>query len=324
FCARKTGRPVKWTEDRRENYQGTIHGRDHITDLEVAARRDGTITGLRGKTWANLGAYLSTAAPGVPTILHGLRLPGSYTIPNIDYVVYGVMTNPTPVDASRGAGRPEATYLIERMVDLVAAKLNMDPAEIRRKNFIPADKFPYTTAEGLAYDSGDYATALDKALTMVDYKRLREEQKRGSRNGKLLGVGLSTYVEICGLGPSTVAGAVGFQGGLWESAIVRMHPTGKATVYTGSSPHGQGEETTFAQIVSEELGVPVEDIHVVHGDTAAIPMGWGTYGSRSTVVGGAAVAIASRRVKEKATKLAAHMLEAAEQGIVFDQGRFHV
>jgi len=324
FCALRTGRPVKWTEDRRENYQGTIHGRDHITDFEIAARRDGTITAVRGKTWANLGAYLSTAAPGIPTILHGLMLTGCYTIPHVDYVVYGVMTNTTPVDAYRGAGRPEATYLIERMVDLVAAKLNMDPAEIRRKNFIPADKFPYTTAEGLAYDSGDYAAALDKALAMVDYKRLREEQKRGSRNGKRLGIGLSTYVEICGLGPSSVAGAVGFQGGLWESAIVRMHPTAKATVFTGASPHGQGEETTFAQIVAEELGIPVEDIHVVHGDTAAIPMGWGTYGSRTTVVGGAAVAIAARRVKEKATKLAAHMLEAAEQDIVFDQGRFHV
>jgi aerobic carbon-monoxide dehydrogenase large subunit len=324
FCALRTERPVKWTEDRRENYQGTIHGRDHITDFEIAARRDGTITAVRGKTWANLGAYLSTAAPGIPTILHGLMLTGCYTIPHVDYVVYGVMTNTTPVDAYRGAGRPEATYLIERMVDLVAAKLNMDPVEVRRKNFIPADKFPYTTAEGLAYDSGDYATALDKALSMVDYKRLREEQKQGLRNGKRLGVGLSTYVEICGLGPSSVAGAVGFQGGLWESAVVRMHPTGKATVYTGASPHGQGEETTFAQIVADELGIPVEDIHVVHGDTAAIPMGWGTYGSRTTVVGGAAMAIAARRVKEKATKLAAHMLEAAEQDIVFDQGRFHV
>jgi carbon-monoxide dehydrogenase large subunit len=324
FCARQTGRPVKWTEDRRENYQGTIHGRDHITDLEVAARRDGTITGLRGKTWANLGAYLSTAAPGVPTILHGLMLTGCYTIPNVDYVVYGVMTNTTPVDAYRGAGRPEATYLIERMVDRVAAKLNMDPAEIRRRNFIPADKFPYTTAEGLAYDSGDYVPALDKALAMVDYKRLRQEQQQGPRNGKHLGIGLSTYVEICGLGPSAVAGAVGFQGGLWESAVVRMHPTGKATVFTGASPHGQGEETTFAQIVAEELGLPIEDIDVVHGDTASVPMGWGTYGSRTAVVGGAAVAIAARRVKEKAMKIAAHMLEAAEQDIVHDQGRFHV
>jgi aerobic carbon-monoxide dehydrogenase large subunit len=324
FCAKATGRPVKWTEDRRENYQSTIHGRDHITELEVAARRDGTITALRGKTWANLGAYLSTAAPGVPTILHGLMLTGCYTIPNLEYVVYGVFTNTTPVDAYRGAGRPEATYLIERMVDLVAAKLNVDPVEVRRKNFIPPDRFPYTTAEGLSYDSGNYGPALDKALAMVEYTRLRDEQKRAPKGSRRLGVGLSTYVEICGLGPSAVAGAVGFQGGLWESAVLRMHPTGKATAFTGASPHGQGEETTFAQIVADELGLPIEDIEVVHGDTAQIPMGWGTYGSRTTVVGGAALALAARRVREKATKIAAHMLEAAETDIVFDQGRFHV
>jgi carbon-monoxide dehydrogenase large subunit len=324
FCARETGRPVKWTEDRRENYLSTTHGRDHITDLEIAARRDGTITALRGKTWANLGAYLSTAAPGVPTILHGLMLTGCYTIPNLHYVVHGVFTNTTPVDAYRGAGRPEATYLIERMVDLVAAKLNVDPADIRRRNFIQADKFPYTTAEGLAYDSGDYEPALARALEMVDYRRLREDQKRGPRNGKHLVIGLSTYVEICGLGPSAVAGAVGFQGGLWESAVVRLHPTGKATAFTGASPHGQGEETTFAQLIADELGLPLDDIDVVHGDTAQVPMGWGTYGSRTTVVGGAAIVLAARRVREKAAKIAAHLLEAAEQDIQFDQGRFFV
>ncbi len=324
FCAREIGRPVKWIEDRGENYLSTIHGRDHVTELEVAATRDGTIRALRGKTWANLGAYLSTAAPGVPTILHGLMLTGCYTIPHLHYVVHGVFTNTTPVDAYRGAGRPEATYLIERIVDLVAARLDMDPAEIRRKNFISPDRFPYTTAEGLSYDSGNYGPALERALAMVGYPRLREEQRRGPRNGKHVGIGLSTYVEICGLGPSAVAGAVGFQGGLWESAVVRMHPTGKATVFTGASPHGQGEETTFAQIVAEELGLPIEDIEVVHGDTAAIPMGWGTYGSRTTVVGGAALALAARRVLEKATKIAAHMLEAAEKDVVFDQGRFFV
>jgi carbon-monoxide dehydrogenase large subunit len=324
FCARATDRPVKWTEDRQENYLATIHGRDHITDIEVAARRDGTITALRGRTWANLGAYLSTAGPGIPTILHGLMLTGCYTIPNIDYGVYGVFTNTTPVDAYRGAGRPEATYLIERVADLVAAKLNMDPAEVRRKNFIPSERFPYTTAEGLAYDSGNYGPALDRALEMVGYQGLREEQKHGPRNGKHLGIGLCTYVEICGLGPSPVVGSTGFQGGLWESAIVRLHPTAKATVFTGTSPHGQGEETTFAQIVSDELGLPIDDIEIVHGDTAAVPMGWGTYGSRTTVVGGAAVALAARRVREKATKIAAHLLEASEQDIVFDQGRFSV
>jgi carbon-monoxide dehydrogenase large subunit len=324
FCARETGRPVKWTEDRRENYLATIHGRDHVTDLEVAARTDGTVTAIRGKTWANLGAYLSTAAPGIPTILHGLVLTGPYTIPNIAYEVQGVFTNTAPVDAYRGAGRPEATYLIERMMDLVATTLKLDPGDVRRRNFIPADKFPYTTAEGLAYDSGNYEPALNKALDLIEYDRLREVQKQGPKDGRYLGIGLSTYVEICGLGPSAVAGAVGFQGGLWESGTVRLHPTGKATVFTGASPHGQGEETTFAQLVAAELGLPVEDIEVVHGDTGAISMGWGTYGSRSTVVGGAAIAIACRRVVEKAMKIAAHMLEASESDVVFDEGRFHV
>jgi carbon-monoxide dehydrogenase large subunit len=323
-CSRVAGRPVKWTEDRRENYLATIHGRDHITDLEVAARRDGTLLAIRGRTWANMGAYLSTAAPGIPTILHGLMLTGCYTIPHIAYEVTGVFTNTTPVDAYRGAGRPEATYLIERAVDLVASALSMDPADIRRKNFVPADRFPYQTAEGLTYDSGNYAATLDRALELAEYHKLREVQKRGPRDGKYLGIGLSTYVEICGLGPSSVAGAVGFQGGLWESATVRLHPTGKATVFTGTSPHGQGEETTFAQIVAEELGLPLDDIEVVHGDTGAISMGWGTYGSRTTVVGGAAIALAARRVREKAAKIAAHLLEAAEADIVFDRGRFHV
>src|SRR5579884_1136368 len=324
FCARAIGRPVKWTEDRRENYLATIHGRDHITDLELAARTDGTVTGIRGKTWANLGAYLSTAAPGIPTILHGLMLPGCYAIPNLSYEVQGVFTNTAPVDAYRGAGRPEATYLIERMMDLLAARLGMDPAEVRRKNFIPPDRFPYTTAAGLQYDSGNYTPALERALEAAEYRRLRSVQQQGPKDNRYLGIGLSTYVEICGLGPSAVAGAVGFQGGLWESATVRLHPTGKATVFTGTSPHGQGEETTFAQIVAEELGLPIDDIEVVHGDTGSISMGWGTYGSRTTVVGGAAIALAARRVRDKATKIAAHLLEAAESDLVFDRGRFYV
>ena len=323
-CARVTGQPVRWIEDRRENYVATIHGRDHITDLEVAARKDGTVTAVRGKTWANLGAYLSTAAPGVPTILHGLMLTGPYAISNISYEVQGIFTNTVPVDAYRGAGRPEATYLIERMMDLVAHRVGMDPAELRRKNFIPHEAFPYTTPESLTYDSGNYGPALTKALDLIGYQRLRDVQKQGPKDNRYLGVGLSTYVEICGLGPSKVAGAVGFQGGLWESATVRMHPTGKATVLTGTSPHGQGEETTFAQVVGEELGLPVEDIDVVHGDTGAISMGWGSYGSRSAVVGGAAIVLAARRVRDKAVKIAAHLLEASEADVVFDQGRFSV
>ena len=322
--ARKLKRPIKWTEERRENFQATIHGRDHITDIEVAARRDGTVTALRGKTYANLGAYLSTAAAGVPTILHSLILTGPYTIRNVDYTVCGVFTNTTPVDAYRGAGRPEATYLLERVMDLVAAELKMDPAEVRRRNLIPADAFPYSNPLGLTYDSGNYQAAFDKALELADYSGLRRQQEEARRAGRLVGIGFSSYVEICGMGPSAVAGAVGFQGGLWESATVRVHPTGKVTAFTGSSPHGQGEETTFAQIVANELQLPVEDVEVVHGDTRAIAMGWGTYGSRTTAVGGIALALASRKVIEKARKIAGHLLEASPDDIAYEGGNFQV
>jgi carbon-monoxide dehydrogenase large subunit len=324
YLAMTLNRPVKWSEGRSENYLATIHGRDHIADLEIAAKRDGTITAIRGKCFANLGAYLSTAAPGVPTILHGLILPGPYRIGAIDYEVVGVLTNTTPVDAYRGAGRPEATYAIERLVDLLAAELKLDPVEVRRKNFIPKTAFPATIASGLVYDSGNYEGALDLALQIVDYPGFRAEQAAARKQSRYLGIGFSTYVEICGLGPSSVAGAVGFQGGLYESAVVRVHPTGKVTVFTGSSPHGQGEETTFAQLVSDELGVPFDDVEIVHGDTALIPFGLGTYGSRSTAVGGASVVLATRKVKEKARIIAAHMLEASPEDIVFAEGRFSV
>ncbi len=324
YLAMTLNRPVKWSEDRRENYLATIHGRDHIADYELAAKRDGTILGIRGRCYANLGAYLSTAAPGIPTILHGLILTGPYAIGAIDYEVYGILTNTTPVDAYRGAGRPEATYAIERLVDLLAAELKLDPVAVRRKNFIPKSAFPATIATGLVYDSGDYEAALDKALQIVDYDGFRKEQAAARQQGRYLGIGFSTYVEICGLGPSQVAGAVGFQGGLYESAVVRVHPSGKVSVFTGSSPHGQGEETTFAQLVSDELGVPFDDVEIVHGDTASIPFGLGTYGSRSTAVGGTAVVLATRKVKEKARLIAAHMLEAAPEDIVFADGRFSV
>ena len=324
FLARELGRPVKWAEDRRENYVATTHGRDHITDLEVAAKSDGTLLALRGKTYANLGAYLSLAAPGVPTILHGLILPGCYTIGAMDYTVYGVLTNTTPVDTYRGAGRPEATYLIERMVDLIARKTGRDPVEVRRRNFVAKDKFPYTNVAGLVYDSGDYQGTLDKALGMVNYKAFRAEQTAARRQGRYLGIGFSTYVEICGLGPSPVAGAVGFQGGLYGSAIIRIAPTGKVQVFSGESPHGQGEKTTFAQIVADQLGVPIDDAEVIFGDTALTPMGWGTYGSRTTAVGGAAIAVACGKLIEKGKKVAAHLLEAAEQDIVFQDGRFSI
>jgi carbon-monoxide dehydrogenase large subunit len=324
FASKKLGRPVKWTESRSENYRATIHGRDHIQDVEMAAKKDGKIVGIRAKVWANMGAYLSTAAPGIPTILHGLMLSGPYDIPNIHEDVFGVFTNTTPTDAYRGAGRPEATFLIERLVDLVAAKLKMDPAEVRRRNFIPPFTEGHTVATGLIYDTGNYVGAFDKALQMVDYKAARQKQAVLRKKGEYTGIGFSTYAEICGLGPSQVAGAVGFGGGLWESAIVRFHPTGKVHVMVGINPHGQGEETTFAQIISSELGVPVEDVEVTHGDTARTPMGWGTYGSRSTAVGSGALMGAVVKIREKAKVVAAHLLEAAVEDIEYADGKFSV
>ncbi|HIN05520.1 MAG TPA: xanthine dehydrogenase family protein molybdopterin-binding subunit [Dehalococcoidia bacterium] len=324
FCSMQLGRPVKWTETRTENYVASIHGRDHVQHVEMAANRDGTITGLRSLVYAGMGAYLSTAGPGVPTILHGLIYSGPYDIPNIKADIYGVFTNTTPVDAYRGAGRPEATFLLERLVNLLADELGMDPVELRRKNLIPKFEDGHDVALGITYDSGDYLLPLDKALDHVNYRQLREEQARLREHNQYMGIAVSCYCEICGLGPSQVAGAVGFGGGLWESAIVRFYATGKVNVFIGTSPHGQGEETTFAQILSDELGVPVDDIEIVHGDTDNTPMGWGTYGSRTTVVGGAAVALAARKIKDKGKGLAAHLLEAAEEDIDYEDGKFFV
>lgn len=324
FCAKKLGRPVKWTETRRENYQGTTHGRDHVQDVELAATKDGKIVGIRASSWSAMGAYLSTAAPGIPTILHGLMLCGPYVVPAVQENVYGVYTNATPVEAYRGAGRPEVTFILERMIDKLATRLGMDPVDVRRKNFIPKFDNGHSVATGLTYDSGDYTLTLQKLLDHVKYADLRRQQAEARQKGRYLGIGLSTYVEICGLGPSQVAGAVGFQGGLWESAIVRFHPSGKVNVYTGASPHGQGEETTFAQIVADEIGVDVNDVKVVHGDTDATPMGWGTYGSRTTAVGGAALAMATRKIKEKAKVIAAHLLEAAVEDMDYAGGKFFV
>lgn len=323
YAARDLGLPVKWTESRSEHFAITTHGRDHVDEVELAGTHDGRVLAVRVKAYANMGAYLSTAAPGVPTILFGLIINGAYDIPYASSEVYGVFTNTTPVDAYRGAGRPEATYLIERMMDRYAQEIGMDPVEVRRKNLVKKEQFPFTNPFGITYDSGDYHQALDRALEMLDYPAVRREQQSLLKQGKYVGIGFSTYVEMCGLGPSQVAGAVGFQGGLWESAMVRLHPSGKATVFTGSSPHGQGEETTFAQIVADRLGIPLEDIDVVHGDTNRIAMGWGTYGSRSTVVGGAALARAADRVLAKAKTIAAHMLEIPEDAVEFEGGRFH-
>ena len=324
FASIDLGRPVKWTEDRSENYKVTIHGRDHIEYVEMCGTKDGRITGLRTKVYAGLGAYASTAAPGIPTILHGLVYSGAYTIPNIHGVINGVYTNGAPVDAYRGAGRPEAAYLVERLVDIYARKIGMDPVEVRRKNFIPKDKFPYTVATGLIYDSGNYEAALDKAVGILDYKAFRAEQAKARKEGRYLGVGVVSYIEICGLGPSQVAGAVGFGGGLYDSALVRVYPTGVVKVYIGASPHGQGEETTFAQIVADEFGYPIENVEIIHGDTDNTPQGWGTYGSRSTAVCGSAVKVAAIKVREKAKKLAAHLLEANEADLEWKDGKFQV
>ena len=324
FCAMKLGRPVKWTETRRENYVATTHGRDHVQEVELAATRDGRITGLRCTVWAGMGAYLSTAAPGIPTILHGLMLSGPYTVPAVKEDVYGVYTNTTPVEAYRGAGRPEASFMLERMIDRLARELKIDPVEVRRRNLIPPFDAGHTVITGLTYDSGNYQRALDLVLDRGGYTALRSEQADARKRGRLIGIGVSTYVEVCGLGPSQVAGAVGFQGGLWESAIVRFHPTGKVNVFIGASPHGQGEETTFAQIVASQLGVSVNDVKVVHGDTDNTPMGWGTYGSRTTAVGGAALATAVAKIKDKAKRLTAHLLEAAPEDIEYEDGKFFV
>ena len=330
--AKKMGRPVKWAETRRENYIATTHGRDHVTDVEVGAKRDGTITALKVKTFANLGGILSTIAPGVPTTLYGRVLSGAYKIPHMYLNVLGTYTNTAMVDAYRGAGRPETTYLIERTVDLLARELNMDPVEIRRKNFIQPDEFPYEPADnilaGLKYDSGDYEKALNKALEMVNYKGFRQEQEEARKQGKYLGIGFSTYIEICGAAPSSWIGVgptgQGWGAAMWESANLRVHLTGKAILTIGTQSHGQGHETTMAQIVSEELGIPMDDIIVQLGDTLGTPFGYGTYASRSAAVGGMAVYNSAQKIKEKAKKLAAHLLEASADDMNFEGGKAFV
>ena len=327
--ARKLGRPVKWMETRRENYIATTHGRDHITSIEVGAKRDGTITALKVKSLANLGGILSTIAPGIPTTLYGRMLSGAYRIPNIFCQVQGVYTNTGMVDAYRGAGRPEATYVVERAMDLVANELGMDPVEIRRKNFIPPEAFPYDPVgilAGLKYDSGDYEKTLDKALEMLDYPSFRREQAEARKQGRYLGVGLSTYVEMCGVAPSAWVGlpGQGWGAGLWESANVRVHLTGKVVATSGSQSHGQGHETTFAQVVAGELGIPIEDVLIQHSDTLGTPFGYGSYGSRSAAVGAIAMYNSLQRIKEKARKIGAHLLEADLEDVVYEDGKVFV
>jgi carbon-monoxide dehydrogenase large subunit len=322
--ARELKKPVKWIEERREHFTATSHGRDEVLFVELAGTKDGRITALRVTNTANLGAYLSTFGAGCPTIDFGLMVTGAYNIPKAAVTTYGVYTNTTPTDAYRGAGKPEATYQIERMIDLFANEIGMDPVEVRRINFVSSDKFPYNNAMGVTYDSGNYQLTLDKALEMLDYVALRKEQEELRKQGKYIGIGFSSYVELCGFGPSAVAGAIGFQGGVWENSTVRVHASGKVTVFTGTSPHGQGTATTFCQIVADKLGIPLEDVELVHSDTQAISMGWGTYGSRATAVGGSAVSIAVDRVIEKGKKIAAHELEVSEDQIDFLKGRFFV
>src|ERR1051325_136161 len=310
------GKPVKWIESRRENVQATIHGRAQVGTVEVGVKNDGTITGLRYNVIADLGAYHQLLTPAIPT-LTGLMLSGAYKIPAIQMNVTGVFTNKMSTDAYRGAGRPEATYVVERVMDVVARELNLDPVEVRRKKFPTPSEFPFHTATGLDYDSGDYEAALSKALDLSGYKKLREEQKTGRDNGILIGIGLSSYVEICALGPSQAMPAGG-----WESATVRIEPTGKVTVLTGASPHGQGQETSFAQIAADELGVDLNDVTVIHGDTGIVQYGIGTFGSRATAVGGTAVYYAIQKLKEKAAKIAAHMLQCEASQVTCEAGKY--
>ena len=328
IAAKRIGRPVKWTAERSESFVTDCHGRDHQTHAELAVRKDGKVLGLRITTYANLGAYLSTFSTAVPTYLYGTLWQGVYDTPAIYGEVYGVFTHTTPVDAYRGAGRPESTYLLERLMDTAARKLGMDPAEFRRKNFIPpfdgVNQPGYQTQVALQYDSGNYEATLNKALEIIDYAGLRKQQEEARKKGRYIGIGFSTYIEACGIAPSAVVGALGARAGLYESSIVRVQPTGKVTVYTGSHAHGQGHETTFAQIVADTLGVPLEDVEVVHGDTESVPFGMGTYGSRSLAVGGSALRKGLDKVIEKATKIAAHLLEAAEEDLEFANGEFTV
>lgn len=324
YLARDLGLPVKWTEDRKENYLSTTHGRDHVQYAEMAATKEGKILGIRAKVYSNLGAWLSTVAPGVPTILSVLMYSGQYKIEAIDCEVLGVLTNTMAVDAYRGAGRPEASFLVERLLDNLAHKLKMDPAEVRKKNYIGKDEFPYTTATATTYDSGDYQGALEKAMDLIGYKKQLEENRKLREQGKLVGTGIGSYVEMSGVGPSKVVRATGFGLGLWESATVRVHPSGKISVLTGGNPHGQGEDTTFAQLVSDELQAPYEDVEIVHGDTDRIPFGMGTYGSRTTPVAGGAIAIACRNLLKKATGIAAHLLGASVDQVEYTDGEFFV
>jgi carbon-monoxide dehydrogenase large subunit len=324
WAAAKLKRPVKWTAERVESFMSDAHGRDHVTHVELGLDAQNKFVALKVSTLANMGAYLSTFATCVPTYLYATLLAGTYTTPVIYAEVKAVFTNTVPVDAYRGAGRPEATFLVERIVDLAADELGVDPAELRRKNFIPTDAYPYQTPVALQYDSGDYFSTLDLATKAADYVGFEARRAEAARRGKLRGIGIATYIEACGIAPSAVVGSLGARAGLFEAAAVRVHPTGSVTILTGSHSHGQGHETTFAQLVADGLGIPMESIEIVHGDTNKIPYGMGTYGSRSLAVGGTAIIKAMDKIIAKGKKIAAHLLEAAEADIEFKDGQFSV
>ena len=324
WVAAQINRPVKWTADRSESFVSDAHGRDHVTTVELALDGNGKFQALRETTLANMGAYLSTFAPCVPTYLHGTLLAGQYSTPAIYSGVKAVFTNTVPVDAYRGAGRPEATYLLERIVQVAADELGIDAAEIRRRNFIQPDEFPYQTPVALVYDTGNYEASMGKALAASDYDGFAGRKEASRRAGKLRGIGIASYIEACGIAPSNIAGALGARAGLYEAATIRVNPTGSVSVLTGSHSHGQGHETTFAQVVSDKLGIDFDSVDVVHGDTDKIPFGMGTYGSRSIAVGGAAIVKAIDKIVAKGKKIAAHLLETSESDIEFENGQFVV
>jgi aerobic carbon-monoxide dehydrogenase large subunit len=322
WASKRVGRPVKWTADRTEAFLTDAHGRDHLTKAEVAFDKDHKITALRVKTHANFGGYMSLFSSSVPTYLYATLLSGQYNIPNIYAEVIGVYTNTTPVDAYRGAGRPEASFVVERLMETAARQLNVDPAELRRKNFIT--QFPHQTPVIMAYDTGDFNASLDAALKSIDYAGFPARKAKAKQDGKLRGIGFSCYIEACGIAPSKAVGSLGAGVGLWESAEVRVNPVGTIEVLTGSHSHGQGHETTFAQVVADRLGIPISQVSIVHGDTDKVQFGMGTYGSRSGAVGLSAIVKAMEKVEAKAKKIAAHQLEASEDDIVIEEGQFKV
>ncbi len=323
-AAKKLGRAVRWTAERSESFLTDAHGRDHITKIEIASTKEGEFLAFRTETLANVGAYLSNFATVTPTFLHGTLMAGNYKVPNVYVNVKAVFTNTAPVDAYRGAGRPEATYSIERCIDKLARELGMDPIAIRRKNFIQPDQFPYTTPVGLVYDTGNYDAVMDKLEEIADIKGFAARRKASEAKGLLRGLGINSYIEACGIAPSHLVGVLGARVGLYDAATVRVNATGNIQVMTGAHSHGQGHETAFAQVVAEKLGVPESSIEIVHGDTSKIPFGMGSYGSRSLAVCGSAIVKSVDKIIAKGKKIAAHMLEAAEGDIEFADGAFSV